>query len=142
VRKAVLLTRLDQSWDMFAPYPYKDDGWYIMPGRLEGGRVVDVFRGGAAVDEAKPRSVSALYRNIRWRKYLMDLRRRRNFALGAYAAYVCREWNRSYKGPDALASFEVVFMRERARYGKKEGPPRRTSLGRYRCVENGAVPAR
>ena len=36
--------RIDQYWAMFAPAPAKDDGWFVMPGRLVDGRLVDVFR--------------------------------------------------------------------------------------------------
>src|SRR6266508_4893070 len=34
--------RLDQTWNMFALYPLKDDGWYVIPGRLKDGEVVDL----------------------------------------------------------------------------------------------------
>ena len=34
---------------MFAPYPLKDDGWYVMPGVLFSGDEVDLWGGGSPV---------------------------------------------------------------------------------------------
>ena len=54
VRAPGNMAGLDQVWNMFAPFPAKDDGWYVIPGRLRNGRVVDLFRGGKAVSFSKP----------------------------------------------------------------------------------------
>ena len=40
---------IDQSWGMYAPYPSKDDGWFIIPGTLRGEEQVDLM-GVARVD--------------------------------------------------------------------------------------------
>ena len=32
-----------QSWSMFAPFPTKDDGWFVLPGTLRGGQQVDLL---------------------------------------------------------------------------------------------------
>jgi len=31
------LLRVDQRWDMFAPYPSKEDGWFVIPASLSDG---------------------------------------------------------------------------------------------------------
>src|SRR5262249_24161587 len=35
---------VDQQWDMFAPCPLKDDGWYVVQGNLKNGSSIDLFR--------------------------------------------------------------------------------------------------
>src|SRR6185503_15723487 len=65
------LLRLDQTWNMFAPSPTKDDGWYVIPGRLRDGSTVDLFRNGGDVRWDRPASVAASFPNSRWRRYMM-----------------------------------------------------------------------
>src|SRR3546814_20825121 len=33
--------RIDQLWNMFAPYPLKEDGWWVFPARLADGSEID-----------------------------------------------------------------------------------------------------
>ncbi len=108
------LTRIDQRFNMFAPYPLLDDGWYVIPGILTDGREVDIFKGGAPVSYTKPENVSVLYKNQRWQKYMMNLYQEdySKYRL-AYGQYLCRDWNRSHSGPDQLQTFKIIFMKER-----------------------------
>ena len=62
--------RIDQYWIMFAPTPVREDGWFVVPGRLVGGRTVDVFRDGAPLSWERPPLVGDSYINRRWRRYL------------------------------------------------------------------------
>ena len=50
---------LEQRWAMFAPSPLKNDGWYVIPGKLKNGKEVDLFRNGKEITWAKPMLVSA-----------------------------------------------------------------------------------
>ena len=69
---------LNQSWDMFAPYPAKNDGWYVIPGTLRNGQQVDLmpavthydFYVGENLSWEKPKYVAGTIRNEHWRKYL------------------------------------------------------------------------
>jgi predicted DCC family thiol-disulfide oxidoreductase YuxK len=108
-------TRTDQVWDMFAPFPLRDDGWYVIDGVLHNGRHVDVFRAGAPVSFAErgAAQVAAQYRDERWRKYLMNLYLIANADYRLYyGRYLCRSWNerRAEDGPDFLETFEIFFM--------------------------------
>ncbi|NET00661.1 MAG: hypothetical protein F6K61_08805 [Sphaerospermopsis sp. SIO1G1] len=110
------MTRLDQSWSIFAPSPPRDDGWHVVPGKLENGNQVDIFRFGNDVNWDKPSLGvrSKIYRNMQWRTYFINLNR----AIGkklypAYGNYVCRNWNNKHQGGDKLKEFEVYFMDER-----------------------------
>lgn len=48
-RPLMMLLGLNQKWDMFAPRPVVEDGWYVIDGTLRNGRHVDLFRNGAEV---------------------------------------------------------------------------------------------
>lgn len=97
------LLRLDQKWNMFAPFPMTDDGWYAMPGQLADGRWVDLWNGGEPqwateveqqtwpdydhgggptgsprgvtewLSRKKPAVIARQYKNQRWRKYMRNL---------------------------------------------------------------------
>lgn len=128
--------RLDQNWVMFAPYPLKDDGWYVMPGVLFGGEEVDLWGGGEPtwvpvdetdghkpvlhhedesleIDRTKPEDIAAMYKNQRWRKYMRNLwsKKYKKFRL-YYGKHVCREWNAEHRGKDRLKTFRMVYMKE------------------------------
>ena len=108
------LTGLQQQWNMFAP-PSKADGWYVVAGELEDGRVVDVVAGiGSLPTFEKPAYVSQMYSSYRWRKYLrlvshVDYHQYRP----AYASYLCRSWNRDHRGGAGLKELKIYFNLER-----------------------------
>lgn len=104
---------LDQEWDMFSPYPLTYDGWYVIKGKLRDGSETNVLHPDQPVSLAQPKSIADQYKNERWRKYLMNL------SLSEYADYrlyyarsFCRSWNtgRSQRDPNALISFDIIFM--------------------------------
>ncbi|NEP42847.1 MAG: hypothetical protein F6K35_27925 [Okeania sp. SIO2H7] len=66
VRTTNLILRLDQRWGMFAPYPSREDGWYVIPGKLKNGKKIDLFKNGQPVIWDKPLLVSSTYPNLRW----------------------------------------------------------------------------
>lgn len=132
--------RLDQRWDMFAPVPFTDDGWFVIPGELANGEFVELWQGGdvawasdaeratwtralEAPKEAKQRAydlsrqkpalVSAMYPNQRWRKYMRNLWLSRYRALRLYyGKAVCKQWNREHSGGEKLRRFNMVYMKE------------------------------
>ena len=125
---------LYQNWIMFAPDPPKDDGWWIVPGDLQGGRQVDlmsVVRGDYGLREVsyeKPDSITATYKNEHWHKYLeflatledvkdtpqlraarvVDQREQRE----NFADYLCRAWNERHAGDERLEDLRIIYMRE------------------------------
>jgi predicted DCC family thiol-disulfide oxidoreductase YuxK len=107
------ITRIDQKFDMFAPYPLLDDGWYVIPGVLGNGKNVDLFRDGAQIMYEKPSDVSALYKNQRWQKYMMNLWSSDYEAYRLpYGQYLCRSWNSTHEGSEQLQTFQIIFNRE------------------------------
>lgn len=112
--------RIDQLWNMFAPYPLKEDGWFVIPARLADGSEIDLLqpdRGPPAYD--KPRHYSQTHENIRWHTYRGRLWEAEYAPHRLYyGKYLCREWNRDKRAGAAahsrrLMSFKLVYMLER-----------------------------
>lgn len=128
------LLRLDQRWNMFSPYPRKDDGWYVIPGILKDGREIDTFRNGATVTWEKPEYVSSTYKNQRWRKYMMNLWAKKNKGHRLYyGRYLCRLWNSQHSGNQKLITFKIYFMREDTLPNYQTSSPQRVLLWTHRC---------
>jgi len=123
--------QLTQYWTMFAPDPLRDDGWYVMPGRLTNGTKVDIYRGGAPVSYDKPADVSAQYGDARSRNYMMNLWQRSysDYRL-YYGQYHCREWNREHDVK--LETFQMVYVLEQTGSDGDEPPEERT-IWRHDC---------
>lgn len=130
------LLRLDQNWNMFAPYPLKDDGWYVIAGVLSNGGEVDLWGGGEPtwvpvddsdghkpllhhrdetleLDRTQPELVSAMYPSQRWRKYMRNIWLKKYKSLRLYyGKHVCRTWNADHRGNERLKSFRMVYMKQ------------------------------
>jgi hypothetical protein len=135
-----LFLGLDQSWGMFAPYPSKEDGWYVIPGNLRGGQQVDVMpitRGDFdlhAVSWEKPPSVAGTYKNEHWRKYLeriwdKDYSEQRLY----FGQYICRQWNAHHTGSEQLMDFQITYMLEQTLPDYQLSTPEKVVLWEHRC---------
>ncbi len=102
---------------MFAPYPSKEDGWFVFPGELADGTQLDVLNPERHWRELRQAGVHLrdLPQPIRWHKY------QENLVAGAaspttsgwYGKYLCREWNASYSvAPETLKTFKMIYMLE------------------------------
>ncbi len=113
--------RINQKWAMFSPNVPREDGWYVIPGVLKDGRVVNLWWTGPELSWEKPKLISAYHRSHRWNAYEMRLTeslyespqfshfRRR------YAEWHCHRWNATHSGDDELVSLDVWFIDERTR---------------------------
>jgi len=105
--------KVDQNWAMFAPAPYKGDGWYVMPAVLRNGEKVDLFKDGGPVSYERPERVATTYPNTRWSKYLRTVRKPKyRNALKHYVRWKWREWDRDQPQERKLREFKVIFMLE------------------------------
>jgi len=126
--------RLDQIWDMFAPRPATDDGWYIIPGRLRDGSEVDVFANGAPVQWTKPAVVADTFRDQRWRKYLRNIWERNHAGHRLYfGQYLCRTWNATHSNQSTLETFQIYYMKEETLPGGKIAAPEKVLIWTHRC---------
>jgi hypothetical protein len=130
------LLRIEQYWNMFAPFPARDDGWYVFPGELADGTPVDVLRPDqSGVSYDKPAYISESYPNIRWHKYrenlwLAQLAGNRLY----YGRYLCREWNRSHPEAQALKDFKMIYMLQQTQPPEQARTVEQHVLWRHECL--------
>jgi len=119
---------LEQSWGMFAPYPSRLDGWYVVEARLKDGQAIDPFRG-APVSWEKPEPISTIYPNMRWAAYLLQLTKP-EFALyrSYFADYLRDRWNAEHAGDEAVQSVEVYYMLRYIQPDHTATPPEKVRL--------------
>ncbi len=102
---------LDQRFDMFAPDPQADDGWFVIRGTLANGETADVFSGARPATLDKPPSVVASYRGQRWGAVLIAVGYPGSDSyLQSLAEYLGREWNRSHPTDERLTMLEIIVM--------------------------------
>jgi uncharacterized membrane protein YphA (DoxX/SURF4 family)/predicted DCC family thiol-disulfide oxidoreductase YuxK len=113
----IRMLRIDQLWNMFAPFPLKEDGWFVIPAKLADGSEIDLLhpdRG--APDYSKPRHYSQEHENIRWHTYRGHMWEA-GYATQRlyYGKYLCREWNKDkLDNPTRrLMTFKLIYMLER-----------------------------
>jgi hypothetical protein len=112
LRPVGYILRLDQNWGMFAPGVFKDDGWYVMEGITEKEERFDIFRNGKRTDYRKPASITAMFKNDRWRKYTENLILSYNaFMRGYFCNYYRRVWNESHED-QKIKTLQIIYMSE------------------------------
>jgi hypothetical protein len=135
--------RIDQCWNMFAPHPLLEDGWYVIPAQLRDGTEVNLFAGGQPgsalqpVSWAKPPCLSATYKNDRWRSYLMNLmiEEEGRQHMVHYTHYLAREWNATHPPHQQLAVLDLAFMWKVNTIGAPPMRHKRVMLRRHICEE-------
>jgi predicted DCC family thiol-disulfide oxidoreductase YuxK len=109
------ITRLNQSWSIFAPHPPRDDGWHIIIATLNNGQEIDLLTSNTPKWE-KPTmgERNRLYKNMQWRTYFINLNR----AIGKrlfpyYGAYLCRQWDSQHQSAEQIKKLDIYFIEER-----------------------------
>ncbi|QVL31939.1 HTTM domain-containing protein [Telmatocola sphagniphila] len=108
------LLHVDQNWDMFAPKPTTDDGWYVMKAILLDGTEVNLWDLDQPVTLQKPESVQATYINRRWRKYLLNIYQGRfDQFRQPFALWLAVRWENAHpdRGPEKrIKTIQIDFM--------------------------------
>jgi len=106
---------LDQAWEMFAPFPTKEDGWYVIVGNRTDGGEVDVWRDGEPVNWDEPISIRKSYKNERWRKYFEYLQALHDArVIAPFAKYLCNQWNsRHSTAQQHIGRLDAYFMKKK-----------------------------
>jgi predicted DCC family thiol-disulfide oxidoreductase YuxK len=130
--------RLDQKWNMFAPYPRRSDSYLVVPGILASGKIVDVYHLTPDYpDFAKPEYVfDEKFKNYRWRKYIARIgqKRYRRF-LSSYGGHLCRRYNSKFGSEDPLTDFIIYKMVERTPAPGLTSQIKRKQIWRHWCIE-------
>ncbi len=129
--------QVNQRWDMFAPFPLRLDGWFVVDAHLVNGERFDIWRQGPVVYDQKPANVAATFIDSRWRKYLEHValadygeRPRSNFA-----AWLCRDWNSRHHDGEKVNHLTVYFIRTWINPDGKT-PPERVPVGYHECDDS------
>jgi hypothetical protein len=103
---------LNQNWTMFAPTPFKDDGWFVIQGTTVSGRAADVLQGKYGwADFRRPNVISASFPSERWVAASNVLRLRHGEPNRiAFADLFCRRWKED--GNEPLSELRVWFVTE------------------------------
>jgi hypothetical protein len=116
VARALRAAGLEQRWEMFSPDTPRLDGWYVMPGRLADGRLVNLSPHGPALDWAKPARIPADLPTARWGILLMHQlanQQANGWLRRSWVRFLCREWNRKHPPAEQLERVDVFLMLER-----------------------------
>ena len=120
------LLRLDQQWNMFAPRPVVDDGYYVVAAETTEGDWVNAWIvGGRELSWDKPARVASQYPNARWRKLMMNLCQKEHKAWReALMEYL-------FSRISGARALRLYFVTERTRPDGGEEPLIVQSLGYY-----------
>lgn len=130
--------RLDQNWSMFAPFPLKDDGWFVMEGKTLDDKTADVYHLtiGKPVSYDKPVHVADDFKNQRWRKYLMNIWLASNSAHRLFAGrYFCRRWNAEFDDEQRLHDFKIFYMREDTLPDYQPSEVKKIEIWSHNCIK-------
>ena len=134
--RSIRLARLDQRWDMFAPYPLTVSIYPLVPGVLRNGDQVDLYElTSSAADWEVPGSYYPLYAGYRWRKYLGRVdEHSNNVVRRAFGNWLCRSWNGEPRPRETqLATLEVHFVKLRTSTEGKPKEEQRSMVWRHWC---------
>lgn len=113
VNEFVFALQLNQQWNMFAPSPTKNDGYFVVEGTLRNGSVVDPLTEDKPLF-VQPKDFSSSYRNAAWNKYLLNLYSSNWSSQRLYfGKYICRMWNDRHVNDEAINNFRFYFMLDR-----------------------------
>lgn len=137
VNKFWFLFRIDQYWNMFAPYPLVDDGWTVIQWNTVEGKSVDLLHPDLELSFERPVTSSDrknYYDHERRRKYYTNLWMKSNSDRRQYwAAYHCHLWNT--KSPDnKITDIKRYYMLEKTLDDYKNAPLEKVLIYESECT--------
>jgi len=107
-----------QHWHFFAPFPFREDGDFVLEIETSGGEVEDIFQSGFLDTTSGPRTGADRFPNQRWRRWLQNLVQIRHPQVKAWRektlAYLVKRWNRRHPDREARKA-RLVFRQETTR---------------------------
>jgi hypothetical protein len=135
MRHTMSLVGTYQKWSMFAPFPRKDDGWYVMEAEQLDGNKIDLWSKDHSLSFEKPANVADTYRNSLWRKYLTNLWLTNYNDYRLYLGrYLCRNWNTDRDKVEQVNTIIINYMVEMTPLpGQPLGEIRKEVIWRHYC---------
>lgn len=126
------MLRIDQDWGMFAPYPYKIHGWYVIQTEsISGKKEAIQGREPASNGFKRPSSVTSLFRNGHWLSFAIKIYAERPELFSNWADSICK--NDSTIDGEKLASVDLYFMRLVTEADFSQSFPYKERIGHYEC---------
>ena len=128
--------RIDQRWDMFAPYPITTSSFPVIPGQLRSGASANLYpKTTHSVAWNPPSRFYELYDSYRWRKYYGRVNgHRNNVVRNALGDYLCRSWNHlERERSEQLATFEIQFISYRTSKSDQPEPRNSRTVWKHWC---------
>jgi hypothetical protein len=133
--KLIAPLKIHQEWDLFAPRPYRNDGWFVVVGHRSPAPPIDLLRRGASVSVGRPDDISAEFPTFRWRKYLWNLSLERHERYREpFLATLCRGWNHRHAADERVQMAQFIFVREWTRPPGQAPLTERLTLGMASCA--------
>lgn len=129
--------QLSQSWVMFSHvklHPTKK--WIVIPGRLQNGKVVDLFQNGKPLSWKTPIVTSETFKNSSWITLMNELATRRGgYNFKQYGKFLCSEWNSHHSNSEKLQTLDIYLASQQYSSHLKEAQYRTLLLSNYSCAQ-------
>lgn len=140
-----VMIHLDQLWEMFAPQPPQSTWYYVIPGLLRNGSMVDLFGNGGMFEWqgrplsfSRPESFRSDIRRHRWIKFYDMVNHHaaaREPLRLRFAEYICQNWNNQHSSnPDShLLGLAIDYLVQNQNLDYTKGEARRSPLIYHWC---------
>lgn len=132
--EVVFLLQWNQQWNMFAPKPMRNDGWWIVEANLRDGRKWDILND-KAYSEERPDDLAETYPSTQWRKFMTNLYSNHNETyLLQFGKFLCRKWNTNEHNGQEVLNYQLIFMRDlTAPQGQAPNPVQKQVIWNHNC---------
>ena len=128
------MVRLDQFRNMFAPFPFTDNGWIALEWIKSDGTSVDLFHPDQAFSLEEPTNYSQHFRHERWRKYFTSMWLKKNSKYRVHGArYFCHERNSTHLSWDRVESIKRRYMLDRTLEDYEKGEVEEIKIYEAEC---------
>ena len=128
------LFRIDQYWNMFAPYPFVDDGRVVIEGKKQNWESINLISPESEYTLDKPGDMWSYYPHERRRKYYTSMWMKKNSDYRQYGAnYHCYTWNTAHPD-DPISSIKRYYMLERTLEDYETRPIEEVVLYEWTCT--------
>jgi hypothetical protein len=134
IDEVVFLLQWNQQWNMFAPKPMRNDGWFIAEGHLKDGSTWNILND-SIYTEARPDSIADTYSSSQWRKFMTHIYGDNNQIYRLWLGkFLCRKWNSTEHAGKEILNYKLFFMRElTAPLGKPANPIQKQLIWTHNC---------
>lgn len=134
LNEVVFFLQWNQQWNMFAPKPMRNDGWWIVEAHLSDGRTWDILHD-KTFSEARPENIADTYPSTQWRKFLTNLYSEHDETyLLWFGKFLCRKWNTDAHKTQEVMNYKLIFMRElTAPEGQVSNPIQKQVIWNHKC---------